>query len=312
MAFCFHRQAVQRHFSGCVIAILLANFSNAQTTSINLWPGTTPGENAAQGDESDTSQPDKGLVAGKSVIRLGNVSKPMLTVYPAPVENNTGASVIVCPGGGYHILAYDLEGTEVCEWLQSIGVTGLLLKYRVPKPASDQRAPIEPLQDVQRAFGLARAHAAEWKIDPTRIGVLGFSAGGHLSARISTNYAQRVYDAVDSSDQLSCRPDFTILIYPAYLFEPNSAADQLVSPSLPVNAETPPMFLTMAFDDRVGPENILRMGLALKKHEVPAEVHLYPTGGHGYGLRRTEHHATAWPDHCAKWMQSSGFLTADK
>lgn len=282
----------------------------AQEPTVKLWPATPPGRIAATEPEADTSKPGERFVAGKSVIRLGNVSDPMITVYSPAEDKNTGAAVLVCPGGGYHILAYDLEGTEVCEWLNKIGVTGVLLKYRVPRTKDDPR-PIEALQDAQRAMSLIRANAEKWRIDPGRVGVLGFSAGGHLSARLSTNFSDRAYEAVDDADSQSCRPDFAVLIYPAYLFEPKSSMDELTSPMLPIDERTPPMFLTMAFDDRVGPENILRMGLGLKKHGVSAEVHLYPTGGHGYGLRPNEHHATTWPKRCEEWMQASGLLSAD-
>lgn len=293
-------------FLGLCSSALMAS---AQQPQLEIWPGKPPGRQAAQGEEADQSKPKTQLVAGKEVIRLGNVSTPMLTIYSPPEGKNTGAAVVVCPGGGYHILAYDLEGTEVCQWLQSIGVTGILLKYRVPKPAGDSR-PIEPLQDVQRTMSLVRAGAAQWGIDPERIGVLGFSAGGHLSARLSTNYATRAYSAVDASDEVSCRPDFTILVYPAYLYEKENDAE-LLSPMMPVDENTPPMFLTMAFDDPVGPENILRMGLALKKAKVPAEVHMYPTGGHGYGLRPNPHQATSWPKRCEQWLDASGWLGQD-
>jgi acetyl esterase/lipase len=283
----------------------------AQQGVIKIWAGTeTPGRIAAQGPEADTTPADGRKVAGKSVIRLGNVSTPMLTIYSPPADKNTGAAVIVCPGGGYNILAYDLEGSEVCEWLNSIGVTGALLKYRVPRPKKEdgttEARPLEPQQDAQRAMGLLREQAATWSIDPNRIGVLGFSAGGNLAARLSTNYAKRLYPAVDAADAVSCRPDFTVLIYPAYLYEKGS--DELIAADLPVNAETPPTFMTMAFDDGVGPENILRYGLALKKVGVPAEVHLYPSGGHGFGLRKTADPVTSWPEQCATWMRLSGWL----
>ena len=290
------------------LAILFLAFlsfpASAADSSISLWPSTPPGPNAADGDERNTSGPDGRMVEGKPVIRLGHVSTPMLTLYSPPEDKNTGAAVIVCPGGGYNILAYDLEGTEVCEWLNSIGVTAVLLKYRVPRDGKD--IPVGPLMDAQRAVSVVRKNAEAWKIDPARIGVLGFSAGGNLAARVSTNYTSRAYARIDETDDISCKPDFAILIYPAYLYNKDKP-DALVSEGLPVNDKTPPMFLTMAFDDAVGPENILRMGLALKQHNVPAEVHLYPTGGHGYGLRPNEHEATTWPARCAAWLRASGF-----
>lgn len=288
--------------AGCLAS---GSFVAAQEKSLEIWPDNPPGRTAAEGEEGDTSGPDGRDVAGQSVIRLGNVSNPMLTVYAPPAEKNTGAAVMVCPGGGYNILAYDLEGSEVCQWLNSIGVTGVLLKYRVPRADKEGR-PLEPLQDAQRGLRLIRAHAAEWGIDPQRIGVLGFSAGGNLAARLSTNYAQDQYEPVDAHDAASSRPDFCVLIYPAYLFEKESEA--LIASDLPVTAETPPTFLTMAFDDGVGPENILRYALALKKVEVPTEVHLYPAGGHGYGLRKTDQPVTWWPTRCQEWLQASGWL----
>ncbi|MEC8553501.1 MAG: alpha/beta hydrolase [Planctomycetota bacterium] len=282
------------------------------TVEMKLWPKTPPGIITAEGPERDTSGPKGRMVQGRPVIRLGDVSEPMLTVYSPPAEKNTGAAVVVCPGGGYQILAYDLEGTEVCEWLNSIGVTGVLLKYRVPrpkrpKPAKGQRQapPLGPLMDAQRALSLVRANAKEWNINPERIGVLGFSAGGNLAARLSTNYTKRTYDAIDDADEVRCRPDFSVLIYPAYFYRPQ---DELLSPDLPVDEKTPPSFLVMSWDDGVGPENILRMGIALKRNKVPAEVHLYPTGGHGYGLRPSEHEVTTWPARCAAWMKANGWL----
>src|SRR5689334_7108249 len=181
-----------------------------------LWRGTAPGEQGNIPAEQDTTKPTDELIAGKRVIRLGNVSRPTIAVYPAPRDHNTGAAVLVCPGGGYHILAMDLEGTEVCEWLNSIGVTGVLLKYRVPKRATDE-GHTYPLQDAQRAMGIIRSHAGDWAVDPKRIGILGFSAGGHLAANLSNNNQTRGYARIDSADDQSCRPDFALLIYPGLL-----------------------------------------------------------------------------------------------
>ena len=290
---------------GVLATFLVPSYALGQKEQ-SLWPGKPPGIISAEGEERDTSGPDGRNVAGKPVIRLGDVSQPTLTVYPAPAKNNTGAAVLVFPGGGYHILAYDLEGTEVCEWLNSIGVTGILVKYRVPRPKDSGRTPpVGPLMDAQRAIAMVRAQASELGVQPDRIGVLGFSAGGNLAARLATNYQEKAYKEVDRADSVSSRPDFAVLIYPAYLI---SSEEGLLADNLPVNGDTPPMFLTMAFDDRVGPENILRMGISLKRNDVPAEVHLYPTGGHGYGLRPSKHQATTWPDRCAAWMKSSGWL----
>ncbi len=268
-----------------------------------LWPGRAPGETAELPAEGDTTKPNDRPVSGKGVLRIGNVSKPTLTLYPAPGAGPKPA-VLVCPGGGYNILAYDLEGSEVCEWLNSLGVSAALLKYRVPRrPGLDKHA--APLQDAQRALGLMRANAGKWSIDPKRIGVLGFSAGGHLSAALSTNHMRRTYDSVDAADQESCRPDFSVLVYPAYLTVKEEG--DRVSPELPVNRETPPTFLVQSQDDGVRVESSVFYYLALKNAGVKAEMHLYPTGGHGYGLRPSPNGTADWPSRAAEWMRRSGF-----
>ncbi len=273
--------------------------------SIPLWPGKVPGETATLPKEGDTTKADGRLVAGKPVIRLGNVSAPMLTVYPAPQDRNTGAAVLVFPGGGYSILAYDLEGTEVCEWLNSIGVTGILVKYRVPV-RKDLPRHVPPLQDAQRAIGLVRKHAKDWAIDTNRIGVLGFSAGGHLAAAASTNYEKRIYDSLDEADKLSSRPDFAILVYPGYLTVKEQG--DKVAPELPIDANTPPTFLVQTGDDGVRIENSLFYYLALKNAKVAAELHVYPIGGHGYGLRPTSDAVTFLPARAETWLESLKLL----
>jgi len=287
------------------LLLLQCTSSLAQTVSepITLWPDQPPGRTVATGAEADTSTADSNQVAGRSVIRLGNVSQPTLTIYQ-PEKQTSDAAVLVCPGGGYHILAMDLEGTEVCQWLNSLGITAAVLKYRVPRPEGAPR-PIEALQDAQRAMSLLRERAGQLQLDPQRIGVLGFSAGGHLAARLSTNYEQRSYAAIDAVDQVSCRPNFAILIYPAYLFDKESQA--WVSEELPITADTPPVFMTMAADDPVDASNVLRFALGLKQAKVPVELHLYPDGGHGYGLRSTDFPATTWPDRAADWLRYRGW-----
>ncbi len=272
---------------------------------INLWPNKPPGEQSILPEERDSTKPSDGLVAGKSVIRLGNVSLPTLQVFRPPIDKDNGTSVLVLPGGGYHILAMDLEGSEVCEWLNSIGVTGLLVKYRVPK-RDGLSENIAPHQDAQRALSLARFHAKEWGINPQRIGVMGFSAGGHLAARLSNNFNDRSYPKIDAADQSSCRPDFTLLIYPAYLTD-KAAGDRLNS-QLPVSNNTPPTFLAIAQDDPVRVENALQYAIALQASKVPLELHIYPNGGHGYGLRRTQEPVTTWPDRAADWLGRRGLL----
>jgi len=288
------------------VSLISSNTFGASVPVMMLWPGKAPGETNVIGEEKDMTKPTDGKIAGKPVIRLGNVSTPTLAVYHPPKEKDTGAAVVVFPGGGYSILAMDLEGTEVCEWLNSIGVTGVLLKYRVPKRAGLDRH-VPALQDAQRAIGLVRAKANELGIDPQRIGVLGFSAGGHLAAALSASTAQRTYPKVDEADDVSCRPDFSVLIYPAYL----TLKDQgdKINPETAVSSNTPPTFLVMAENDPVRVENVLFYSIALKQAGVPFELHTYPQGGHGYGLRRTENPLTAWPDRAAEWMWSRGLLT---
>ncbi len=278
----------------------------AERAAVPLWPGKVPGETAVLPPELDITKPKDDLVGGRPVIRLGNVSTPTLTIYKPDPAKDTGAAVLVCPGGGYYILALDLEGTEVCEWLNSIGVTGILLKYRVPRR---EGLPMytAPLQDAQRAMGLIRHQAGALGIDPHRIGVLGFSAGGHLAAALSNNQGARSYPVVDAADQESCRPDFSVLVYPAYLTDKDKG-DSVV-PELPVSAtNTPPTFLVMAEDDPIRPESALYYYVALKNAGVAAELHLYPKGGHGYGLRRTAVTVTTWPDRVADWMDAAGWL----
>lgn len=272
-----------------------------------LWTGTAPGDKGDLGEEKDTTSPDPKTGKKDDIIRLGNVSHPTITIYHPDKAKNTGAAVVVCPGGGYQILAQNLEGTEVCKWLNSIGVTGILLKYRVP-----QRAGLEkhtaPLQDAQRAMGMVRLHAKEWAIDTHRVGILGFSAGGHLAVMTSTAYETRTYLAVDEADKESCRPDFTVLIYPAYLTG-GEKSNLTLAPEIKVDAKTPPAFIAMTQDDPVHVENAYVYALALKGVNVPAELHIYPKGGHGYGLRPTENLITHWPERAAAWMTSQHLLT---
>jgi len=292
----------------CVVlaaAVLLSNNATASVPAVELWPNGAPGEKVNLGEEKDTTKPTDNVVAGKPVIRLGNVSKPTISIYRPPAEKDTGAAVLVCPGGGYNILAMDLEGTEVCEWLNSLGVTGVLLKYRVPKREGLERF-TAPLQDAQRAMGLIRQNATEWKLDSRRIGILGFSAGGHLAATASCNYERRSYPTVDNADAQSCRPDFAVLIYPAYLTVKTNADH--VAPELPITTNTPPTFLAMSADDPVRMESALFYALALKNATVPVELHIYPKGGHGYGLRRTQEPITTWPDRATDWLRDRGVL----
>ena len=274
--------------------------------TINVWPGAAPGAAANLPAEADTTTAKDNLIAGRPLIRLGNVSVPTLTLY-TPKGSNSGAAVVVFPGGGYSILAIDLEGTEVCDWLNSAGINCVLLKYRVPGTGPYPKSPAA-LQDAQRAMGLVREHAKEWGIDPTRVGVLGFSAGGHLAAAISTHYDKRLYDPIDDADKLSCRPDFAVVVYPGYLalVEKNFAPNADINPT----ADTPPTFIVQAEDDPVHVENAVVYFLALKNAKVPAELHIYAKGGHGYGLRRTELPVTTWPQAVETWLHTIGVLPA--
>jgi len=286
--------------------LLFQSRASEQLKTLELWPAMPPGGPAEPGEEHDVTGPKDNVVAGRPVVRLGNVSKPTITVYKPAADRDTGAALLVCPGGAYRILASDLEGTEVCAWLNSIGVTGILLKYRVPGRPGETGHP-GPLQDAQRALGLVRHNAGDWKIDPKRIGVLGFSAGGHLAASLSNNYQERTYPKVDEADSASCRPDFTVLVYPAYLTLAKEG-DQL-APEMKVSGDTSPTFISIAADDPVRVENAMYYALALRKAKVPLELHVYTAGGHGYGLRpQSNLPVTSWPERLADWMRSRSLL----
>lgn len=269
-----------------------------------LWPGGAPGEPAMA--ERARTQTEGAPVAGRAITILSHIAEPTLTLHRPDPAKDTGATVLVCPGGGYYVLAIDLEGTEVCAWLNSLGITAALLEYRVPRRAG--REPhAAPLQDAQRALGLLRHRAGDLGLDSRRIGVLGFSAGGHLAAALSNRHESRTYPAVDAADAGSCRPDFCLLIYPAYLT--GREHGMTLAPELPVAAgRTPPTFLAMAQDDDIGVEGALVYYQALHAAGVPAEMHLYPRGGHGYGLRRTREPVTAWPERAAAWLEAEGLL----
>jgi len=281
-------------------------------TQVPIWPGAAPDAQPVTGPETSTTREKDHLVAGKPWTYVERVSQPTMTVY-SPTNNNTGAAVVVFPGGGYWILAIDLEGTEVCDWLTAKGITCVLLKYRVPGNGGKPRSGPYPqsrmaLEDAQRTVGLVRFHAAEWHIDPHKIGVLGFSAGGHLVAAISTHFEKRLYPAVDAADKESCRPDFGIGLYPGHMLEKTSRDFEL-NPFIPVTSKTPPTFLLQAEDDPVDTvKNSLVYYAALKKAGVPVEMHLYAQGGHAFGLRRTKLPVTSWPQLVETWLGSVGIV----
>ena len=252
-------------------------------------------------------------MAGKPWIAVENVEHPTMTVY-SPGTNSTGAAVIVFPGGGYEILAIDLEGTEVCDWLVSQGITCVLLKYRVPAPRSAPdwgaypQSPIA-LEDAQRTISLVRSRAAEWHIDPHKIGVIGFSAGGHLAAAVSVHFDKRIYSAVDAADKESCRPDFAVAIYPGHLSRQEGTLDLNPDIATRITAQTPPTFLLQnENDDTDTIWDAVSYYAALLKAQVPVEFHSYAEGGHAFGLRRTRYPATAWPSLVEVWLRTLGII----
>ena len=307
-------------------------------TQVQIWPGAAPDAQPAAGPEVAKTTGKEFLVAGRPAVGVSNVSRPTMTVY-SPNGMNTGAAVVVFPGGGYQDLAIDLEGTEVCDWLTPKGITCVLLKYRVPgepgypKPAPYPKSgpyPESPmaLEDAQRTVGLVRLHAAEWHIDPHKIGVLGFSSGGHLVAAMSTHFARRLYSAVDAADKENCRPDFAVAVYPGHLslsaaewdanqgvkkflvsHPANADRDLSLNPDLHVTRQTPPTFLLQAEDDHVDNVNdSLAYYIALKNAGVPVEMHLYAQGGHAFGLRHTKLSITAWPQLVDTWLGTIGMV----
>lgn len=261
---------------------------------IGLWPGRAPGE-AADG------APDK-MDGPKKVVE---VTKPTVTVYKPAADLNTGAAIVVAPGGGYRMLAYEHEGTQVAEWLTSIGVTCVLLRYRIPgRPGDDDR--LLPLQDAQRALSLTRSKAKDWGIDPARIGILGFSAGGHLAAHAATQGEKRAYEAIDELDKASCRPDFAVMIYPGGILD--KADKTKLAARIAVGKDTPPSFLVVSTDDKGSAPGTLVLYSALRDAGVPVELHVYQNGGHGYGMRKAEQPWAAWPKRCEEWLAARGLL----
>ncbi|MHB1022258.1 MAG: alpha/beta hydrolase [Acidobacteriaceae bacterium] len=307
-------------------------------TQVPIWPGAVPDAQPVAGPEVAVTTGKDSLVAGRPWIAVENVSQPTMTVY-APRGKNTGAAVVVFPGGGYEILAIDLEGTEVCDWLTARGITCVLLKYRVPgqtlypktapytKSGPYPESPIA-LEDAQRTMGLVRLHAAEWHIDPHKVGVLGFSAGGHLVAAISNHFDHRLYAPIDAADKESCRPDFAIALYPGHLsiaaaewdakqgskpfvlpHAANAHGEFTLNPDLHVTRQTPPTFLLQAENDHVdNVDDSLSYYIALKNAGVPTEMHLYAQGGHAFGLRPTKLPITHWPQLVETWLRTIGMI----
>ena len=281
---------------------------------IRIWPGAVPDAQAMRGPEIVNRSGPNDTVAGKPVLSVERVSQPTMTVYPAQGKN-TGAAIIVFPGGGYEILAIDLEGSEVCDWLVPRGVTCILLKYRVPAPRSAPywgaypQSPIA-LEDAQRTISLVRSRAVEWHINPHKIGVLGFSAGGHLVVATSVHFDKRIYAPVDAADKESCRPDFAVALYPGHLHTQKGTLNLNPDIASHITAQTPPTFLLQNENDNVDSIwDALSYYAALLKAKVPVEFHSYAEGGHAFGLRRAKYPATAWPQLVETWFHTIGMVS---
>ena len=282
-----------------LLLFALASVLSAQDDdALRLWPGVAPGDTGDFPAEELTPLDDNG------VNRVKNVSVPRLIHYPASADNRVGTCVVIAPGGGYSILAWQHEGKMVAEWLNSIGVDGVLLKYRVPR-RKDRPKHEAPLQDAQRAIRMVRARAADWHIETNRVGLLGFSAGGHLTAVAATNSDRPAYEPIDDADKLSCRPDFMIPVYPAYLMNDDGNA---LAEEIRVDGNTPPLFTVVTHDDKDRGVGAARLYIACKEHKVPAELHVYLKGGHGYGMHDRGRPVNGWPAVCADWMKDMGLL----
>ncbi|MGL4462110.1 MAG: alpha/beta hydrolase [Planctomycetia bacterium] len=289
-------------FAAVVVTFALLSPAVAdEPPMVRLWPGDAPGEKAPIDPETIM---ERGKEEKTLTRRVTNVSAPMLAVYRPSGGAVTKTGVIVAPGGGYAFLSWDLEGVEVAKRLNEAGVTAFVLKYRVPRRPGDD-ANLAPLQDAQRAIRLVRSRAAQWNLDPRRIGMLGFSAGGNLTVNTCTNPNHTAYRAVDAADEFSPRPDFAVLVYPGYLTKEGTTD---LRPDVVVTKDAPPMFFAHALDDHSSPDNSIAVFQALRKVGVPTELHIYTTGGHGFGLRPTVHPCHTWPDRAVDWMKSRGQL----
>jgi acetyl esterase/lipase len=282
---------------------------------VELWPGKPPDEDSPIAAEKSLLSPRlsrKQVEVTEPTRMITNVSRPTITVYQPAKDANSGTAMLICPGGGYWNLYWQLEGEEVASWLTSLGITGIILKYRVPRrPGEPKAEPARrPLQDAQRAISLVRSRAAEWGIDPHRIGVVGFSAGGHLAVATATSFEKRSYSSIDATDKVSCRPDFAIAVYPGYL----KAKDrEELAPGLRIPAGTPPVFLAHGGEDIISsPEHSLVLYRALKRAGVPAELHIYATAAHDFGVRRSDHPCSRWTQHCAGWLEHQELFTPPK
>lgn len=270
------------------VLLFIGYFASAQNHQVvHLWPGAVPNESQPKHPAQVTA--DKRF----DIKRLTNITDPIITVYQPSSKKNNGVGIIISPGGGYAILAIDAQGEEVAEWLNSLGYTAFVLQYRVPNKQAGA------LQDIQRAMRIVKSNATNWKLDSNKVGVLGFSAGASLSVRLSTQFDKKTYTAVDEKDSLSCRPAFAMLIWPAFL---DLGANHTLTPELIITQKTPPMFIFQTADDPYG-NNSLVMTSALREAKIPVELHYYPFGGHGNGLRKGDEAREAWPKLAENWLQ---------
>lgn len=282
-----------------------------QPVVVDLWPGKVPDEAGDIGPEKVRMSPvlDRKQVEVTEPTRLvTDVSKPSITLCRPPRELDSGTAILICPGGGYWDLYWQLEGEEVAAWLNSLGITGIILKYRVPRRADDVKGEParRPLQDAQRAVSLVRSKAREWGLNPQRLGMVGFSAGGHLAIATATTFEKRAYEPQDATDRVSCRPDFAILVYPGYLKAKDK--DEL-SPALSIPPGTPPVFLAHGDEDIISPpQHSVCMYLALKRAGIPAELHVYAQSAHDFAVRSNDHPCSAWTKACEQWLRHQGFL----
>ena len=285
-------------FVAFALSCAVASVADETNEPIKLWPGGTPGN-------EPTEEENEIVIDERIGQKVTKIVKPVITVYQPDESKRTGAAVVICPGGGYHILALDLEGTEVAKWLNEIGVTAVVLQYRVPR-SKTKPYQTPPLQDAQRAVRYVRHHAEALQVDAKRIGILGFSAGGNLSALTATNFNEPSYEAVDDIDKVSCRPDFAVLIYPAYLHKKGTNAE--LADNVPVTGETPPTLMIHTDDDPITSLSSIAFYTALKAANVKSELHVYPSGGHGYGLRPSKHAVSQWPKVAERWMKSMSII----
>jgi acetyl esterase/lipase len=305
----------QKLLSAFIISLLTVS-GFAQTLTLKLWPDGIPGS------KTDPSYVEKITTTDGRITRCEKVVTPDLTVFlPAPEKAN-GAAVLICPGGGYGVLAFDHEGNAIAKWLNDNGIAGIILKYRLPSDQIMIDKSIGPLQDAQEAMRAIRRNAVSWKINPDRVGVIGFSAGGHLASTLSTHYAEKVYDVKDNT---SARPNFSLLIYPVVSFDtvithmgtrnnliglnPDIKQVQRFSNELQITADTPPAFLVHSADDKAVPVmNSIGYFRGLQKNNIPVELHIFQKGGHGYGLSPNGGTESSWPGLCIKWLKAMGLI----